>query len=98
MAPLQLCGRGGPALGGGLPVPSHPPALPWHPAPAALAITACLAPPCVQACERNPKLKDIIHRTKVTPDYLWRKAKERDPKLAFKGITIKPTYTEEEKD
>jgi hypothetical protein len=52
----------------------------------------------VQACERNPKLKDIIHRTKVTPDYLWRKAKERDPKLAFKGITIKPTYTEEEKD
>ena len=52
----------------------------------------------MQACERNAKLKDIIARTGVTPDYLWRKARAKGPQLAFKGITIKPVYTKAEVD
>ncbi len=98
MAPLQQCRRGGQPVGQGLPEPCYPPTPPPAPRPCYPTQHCLPAPSCLQACERNTKLADIIQRTGVTADYLWRKARAKDPKLTFKGITIKPKYTEDELD
>lgn len=41
-------------------------------------------------------LKDIIARSGVSPDYLWRCAKKKDPKLRFKLTAVKPEFTDKE--
>lgn len=70
-------------------------------APAALC-SCCVSHPlplcsCLQAIEKREKLADILKRTRVKPEYLWRKAKQHDPKLRFKMTVVKPEFTEEEK-
>lgn len=54
--------------------------------------------PCLQAVHKRPKLLDILRDAHCSAAYLWRKAKEADPKLTMKMTTAKPEFTEEEKE
>lgn len=50
----------------------------------------------MQAVTKSKKLQRILSDTKVTPDYLWRQAKQVDSRLTFKDTSVKPAFTKEE--
>jgi hypothetical protein len=63
------------------------------PSPALAPTDPPTLPSLLQACESNAKLRAIIAETEVSPDYLWRKAREFEPKLTFIKTTVKPKFT-----
>lgn len=74
----------------------QPTPLPWrHTQQPTTSLTGQLAG-CLQACKKNKYLRDLVAQGH-SPLYLWRRAKQRDPKLTMKLETLKPEYTEEEK-
>jgi hypothetical protein len=82
------------------PAPLPPPSLPT---PQCTPLGCCCSKPwlahspCVQALDKSPVLRGILEASNTTPEYLWRQAKQADPRLQFKWTTVKPAFTEEEK-
>ena len=54
--------------------------------------------PCLQAIQKRPQLQRILREANCSAAYLWRQAKLADPTLTMKQTTVKPEFTEAEKE